>query len=268
MWLKFLCSNQYRWFDPYSQTFCRGTSPVFNMGDVTKCVEYILSNVEKELHIAVNSDRLNFHNVIRGTGYLTVLVIKYLENYQRQIVVQSSMCSVTVSYYKECLSVHKLVESELNLDKSKLDELYSVLNFYSNSVFHYAQQLRVDTSENDFASASDSVIDETERGLYCLGGGCLAEIRNRILGKGRNYWLKAKGQVKRHVFGDIVAALKMDPIEKSSLPDALRSRDRGGMIFPKSVLLPFVRHVNGSVMSYATSGAMKAHGKNFIKVSD
>ena len=51
--------------------------------DVGKCIEYILSNVKKELHIVVNNVRLDLHNVFNDTGYLTVLVFKYSEIYQR-----------------------------------------------------------------------------------------------------------------------------------------------------------------------------------------
>ena len=53
--------------------------------DIGKCVDCILSIVKKKLHIVVNNVRLDLHNIINDTGYLTVHVSKYSEIYQHLI---------------------------------------------------------------------------------------------------------------------------------------------------------------------------------------
>jgi hypothetical protein len=233
-----------------------------------ECRDFLLKNIESELHIINNTSRLNVHKVISESGFLVVLVIQYLELYEQLIASQPSLCLLTISYYKKCLDLHRSVEQNVAAECNK-DDLYGVLNFYSNSVFKFAQCARMTLRTVTEEECVSKEMEETSRGLFCLSGGCLAEIRNRITGKRRFCWRRKPITTMtstNRVLLDIITAIKMNDLDKVELPQSLKYRDRGQMFFAKSCFLPFIKNLNHIVLNHTTSKAVKTHGKNLLKV--
>ena len=53
---------------------------------------------------------------------------------------------------------------------------------------------------------------------------------------------------------------------KKSLPLELQQRDRGNMVFPKSIFMPYIRAVNLATKSYLIETALKKYGIHLLQV--
>ena len=108
-------------------------------------------------------------------------------------------------------------------------------------------------------------VEETEHGLYCIGGGTLCEIFKKASGKRmyRNSINRCCPARKNTIYISIISAIKMTSVEKQNIPASLQQRDKRGMILPKQGFLPFINMVNTLIMEYAITDGLKTHSQQF-----
>ena len=191
----------------------------------------------------------------------------FLASYSSTYESVASLSLLTIQYYASCHEQNVKTATKLGSDKS-VNDILSVLNFYSSAIFSFSQSENTKLMHTE-ATVSTEITEETDRSLYRIGGGTLAGIYNTASQQKRwkgKLWKSNKKHLS-HPYCKIVNVIKMTHEEKSQLPPALSFRDRGGMIFPKQVFLPFIRRVVNRTCTYTNVSAMKKYSSRLLHVS-
>ncbi|XP_014679845.1 PREDICTED: uncharacterized protein LOC106819771 [Priapulus caudatus] len=105
--------------------------------------------------------------------------------------------------------------------------------------------------------------EETEYGLFAVAGGCIQRIKQQL-------WKRPLRQRRatRPLLDILFACVKTkEQKQGASIPHGLALRDRGGLLIPQRVMLPWLRKVDRTVRTNASERGLTAHGRNLIKAT-
>jgi hypothetical protein len=185
-----------------------------------------------------------------------------------------SAALLTFTYISKCSILNSEIISNISLanhlaDTDK-DDVNALLNYYISACLACAKSKNVEQlpSAETSAPAVSSSVDETERGLFCISGGTLCDIGKLNKKRMLNAKCTPTQRQRAKLVYLCVQKISMSVTDKANdLPVALKDRDRGAMVFPKKVLLPYVTAVNKATMHFLSEEALQKYGKNLLKVS-
>ena len=194
---------------------------------VERCINVIENNVNKELHIAKNNCRLNIFNYCKENNFQEI-ICTYVSIYHSLLNSCKSASELTIKYYKKCLEQNEIYEISVKCERQSNRDLCAVLNFFANTVFNIMQDEHQSIGAGAIKKRRFPVIqgittnnaEETERGLYCIGGGTLCDIFKKARGKRmyRNSLNRCRPARKNIVYICIISAIKMTSVEKQNIP--------------------------------------------------
>lgn len=231
-------------------------------------------NVTSELIISKSDSRLNLHTSLRNSRILSEILSQFKSIYEEQSKRSNNQVSATLifNYYAECGKRHEKFTKCISADKTNShhneDDIAVLLNFYAASTLRALNTSRSNEHNDEVNDIPAYEADnETERALFCLGGGTLCDIIKLNRKRSVNLRLSQNQRKNSKLLLQAALSVSMKPDEKSSIPDDLKDRDRGHMVFPKREMLTYVRAVNAATKEYARSSVLRKLGKQLLQVS-
>jgi hypothetical protein len=231
-------------------------------------------NITSELIISKSDSRLNLHTSLRNARILSEILSQFENIYEEQFKRSNNQVSAMLifNYYAECGKCHekftKCISTDITNSHHNKEDIAVLLNFYAASTLRALNTLQSNVHNDEVYDISAYEADnETERALFCLGGGTLCDIIKVNRKRSVNLRLSQNQRKNSKLLLQAALSLSMKPDEKSSIPVDLKDRDRGHMVFPKREMLTYVRAVNAATKEYARSSVLKKLGKQLLQVS-
>ena len=232
--------------------------------------------VEKELYISKSEKFVKLHECLKKSS-LEKVVERYVDIYdeRRQNCFTSGV--FTFTFYSDCgLANDNIVDSILPElvefgSVTLSDDLRVLLNFYAHATLlcGLSSTSNKDSDEETVTNVhNNAMIDdnETDKALYCISSGTLCEIIKVHKRRISNKHLSDKQRARAKVVLQTASGFAMTSEEKKSLPLELQQRDRGNMVFPNAIFMPYIRAVNLATKSYLNEAALKKYGIHLLQV--
>ena len=228
------------------------------------------------MYISRSKKFVKLHEFLKKSS-LEKVVERYVDIYngRRQNCFTSGV--FTFTFYRDCgLANDNIVDSILPElvefgSVTLSDDLRVLLNFYAHATLlcGLSSTSNKDSDEETVTNVhNNAMIDdnETDKALYRVSGGTLCEIIKVHKRRISNKHLSDKQRARAKVVLETARGFAMTSEEKKSLPLELQQRNRGNMVFPNAIFMPYIRAVNLATKSYLNEAALKKYGIHLLQV--
>ena len=242
---------------------------VFKM-DVEVIRLRIINEVSEQLCIVNIPARKELHDYLIGNYYKNILQSfnRIYENISLRKY--KSRSKRLFDYFTECRVNNSILIQDILSDLiNSNNELGKLISFETDAhavLLYYAISALKCSEKTGEQQQSISVSEQPEVQLICLGGGTLGDIINLNKKRMKNEKLSKFQSSQARMQLQYAKHFCMSREDKAQLPDELKDRDRGGMYFPMECVMPFIRLVNASSVTYANKEAFRRHGRDLLKV--
>lgn len=244
----------------------------------------VVRQVNCEYHLQFFENRLKLWEYITSANVevldslLRVLLEAFISKYHQQFKGKDRYERLLLSWYKY-MEQYTTKESEVGRmawnqlvkgwgDREGISEevksclMSSLLMGSLNELLKRVECCLSDEEASEWLPSADGYQPDDDTSLYRLGGFALfSAIKFRRQQLGVNNEMSEKFRTE-HVF-----LLQMRDNEKSDLPPAIHTQDRGGMTFVNPKLIPFIRNSVAEIRKLMNYQEYSKHGKGFFKVN-